>query len=221
MLKAALKRLLPPAVRSPLRRVLEFVFADLEGTVVEKDVAALEERDVAPAASQWEILEVSADNGSGLYLSGLCRKPGSLGTAKTQRYLRSGFRGVAALRNGQVVGSVWSVTKAESKLPWVHRDLKRLRVGLADGEAYMFDMYIEPEHRGLALSTSLFREAFRGLRARGLVKAKGYYVVDNLPALWMHRVLGYREVGRVRVRQILGLTWRYRYTPLNESATRS
>jgi GNAT superfamily N-acetyltransferase len=85
----------------------------------------------------------------------------------------------------------------------------------------MFDMYIEPEHRGLALSSSLFRMAFRGLRARGVVKVKGYYVVDNLPALWMHRVMGYREMGRVRVQQILGLTWRYSYTPLNKVEARS
>ena len=107
------------------------------------------------------------------------------------------------------------MTRVESRLRWVHGDLRRLRVGLAEDEAYMFDMYIEPEHRGLALSTALFRAAFRGLRARGVVKVKGYYAVDNLPALWMHRVLGYREVGRVRVRSILGVTWSYGYVALD------
>ena len=220
MLKMALKLILPLAVRRRLRRVAGFIYSDIEGIVAEKDIAALEEKDLAPSAAQWEMLEVSAGD-TGPYLAGLRRKEGSLGTAKARRYMRSGFRGTAARRDGQVVGAVWSVTKAESRLSCVHHDLRRLRIGLADDEAYMFDMYIEPEHRGLALSTSLFRTAFRGLRARGVVKVKGYYVVDNLPALWMHRVMGYREVGRVRVQGILGLTWRFSYTHLNKAEARS
>ncbi len=33
--------------------------------------------------------------------------------------------------------------------------------------------------------------------------------------------MGYREMGRVRVQQILGLTWRYSYAPLNKVEARA
>lgn len=213
MLSKALKRALPPRVRAALRGILELVHQDLQATVVEKDLEATEAKDVKPADSAGTMIEVSSAD-SGPYLSALRRERGDLSRAKALRYLESGFRGVAAVEGGRVIGAVWSVTRDESRLPWVHGDLRRLRVGLEAGEAYMFDMYIEPEHRGMALSTSLFRAAYAGLRARGFLKAKGYYAVNNLPALWMHRVLGYREVARVRVRRILGVTWSYRCTPL-------
>jgi GNAT superfamily N-acetyltransferase len=213
MLRERLKRILPRVVRKHLRRAAEFVYSDIEGVVVEKDIAASCERDPAPPAFPGEIFEVSAETGRDVYLSGLRRPSGDLSEAKARRNFANGFRGVAARQEGLVIGAVWSVRKTESRLGWVHDDLRRLRINLSDDEAYMFDMYIEPEKRGLALSTALFRAAFRGLRGRGVVRVKGYYVVGNLPALWMHRVIGYSELGRVRVRKILGLPWRYCYTP--------
>jgi GNAT superfamily N-acetyltransferase len=216
MLRDALKRVLPQALREQLHRASHFVYSDVEGVVAERDIATPEEKGPTPPAIQGEIFAVSADSGSGAYLSALQRESGDLSRTKARRYFRNGFRGTAVLRDGHVVGAVWSVTRADSRLAWVHDDLRRLRIKLSDGEAYMFDMYIEPEHRGLALSTALFRAAYCDVRARGVVKVKGYYVGDNLPALWMHRVMRYREVGRVRVRQVLGLTWHYSYTARNE-----
>jgi GNAT superfamily N-acetyltransferase len=216
VLREFLKRILPLAVREQLRRASAFVSSDLEGTVVEKDIAAFEPKGSASSSVAGEIFEVSAEAGQERYLSGLRRASGSLGTAKARRYFRDGYRGVAVQRDGQVVGAVWSVTRSDSTLSWVHDDLRRLRIGLSDGEAYMFDMYIEPEHRGLALSTALFRAAYGGLRSRGIVKVKGYYALDNLPALWMHRVMGYREVGRVKVTELFGLPWRHSYVARSE-----
>jgi ribosomal protein S18 acetylase RimI-like enzyme len=214
MLRATLKQLLPPGVRWWLREAAEFVHNDVQGVVAEKRISVLSDRELAGPASSPEIIEVAADANAERYLSLLRRAEGTLGTRKARHYLRRGFRGFAALREGQVVGVVWSVRPAESKLGWVHEDLRWLRLRLADDEAYMFDMFIEPEHRGLAMCTALFRAGFRAMRARGVGNVKGYYVRDNKPALWMHRMAGYREVGRVHVRRILGFTWSYDYVPL-------
>jgi ribosomal protein S18 acetylase RimI-like enzyme len=216
VLREALKRLVPPGARELLRRAAKRAYSDVEGIVVEKDISASAAKDPTAPTFRGEIFEVTADSGREPYLSGLRPESEGLTRAKAERYFRSGFRGVAVRHEGEVVGAVWSVTRDESRLRSVHKDLRRLRVGISDGEAYMFDMYIEPEHRGLALSTALFRAGFRLLHARGISKVKGYYAVDNLPALWMHRVIGYEEVARVRVTQVLGLTCRYTYTAQNE-----
>lgn len=214
MLKAILKRLLPAAWRRRLREAAEFLSSQLDGVVAEKRLATLSEKELAPPAGAPEIIEVSSDTNAERYLSLLRRADGTLGTRKAHRYLRSGFRGFVALHEGQVIGAVWSVRPADSTVRGIHPDLRLLRQGLAADEAYMFDMFIEPEHRGLALCTALFRAGFRAMRARGVATVRGYYVRDNKPALWMHRMAGYREVGRVRVRRILRRTWSYEYVPL-------
>lgn len=221
MLRKALKRVLPSPVRDLLRPLWEFACSDLEGIVVEKDISDLGKTDATASPPPADMLEVSAEGENGAYFAGLKRRRGPLSVARARRYLKRGFRGVAAVRDGQVIGDVWAVTRSSTRLSYVHGDLRRLGIRLEEDEAYMFDMYIEPEHRGLALSTSLFRAAYRPLVARGVATAKGYYAVGNLPALWMHRVMGYREVGRVKVREILGMRTRYEFSTASKPEPRS
>ena len=221
MLRKALKRVLPSPVRDLLRPLREFACSELEGIVVEKDISDLGKADATASPPPADMLEVSAERENGAYFAGLKRKRGPLSVARARRYLRRGFSGVAAVRDGQVIGDVWAVTRSSTRLSYVHGDLRRLGIRLEEDEAYMFDMYIEPEHRGLALSTSLFRAAYRPLVARGVVTAKGYYAVGNLPALWMHRVMGYREVGRVKLREILGIRTRYEFSTAGKPEPRS
>ena len=220
MLKEVLKRVLPLPVLDRLRPLWEYACSELEGIVVEKDISGLGETDATPSPLPAGMVEVSAEGENGAYFAGLKRRRGPLSVARARRYLRRGFSGVAAVRDGQVVGDVWAVTRSTTRLPFVHGDLKRLGIRLAEDEAYVFDMYIEPEHRGLALSTSLFQAAFRNLRARGVVKAKTYYAVGDLPALWTHRVMGYREVGRVKLREILGVRLRYEFSTAGKPESR-
>lgn len=207
-----LKRALPPPLRRRLRAFADCAFFDIEGVIAEKVIAALGEKDLEPTACQAELLDVAADFDA--YLAGLQEEEGTLGWRKARRYRRQGYRGYAAVRGGHPVGVVWSVRPVESRARGIHPDLRWLRLRLADDEAYMFDMYIEPEQRGLALCTALFRAGYRALRAQGVTRVKGYYVSSNKPAVWMHRIAGYREVARVRVRRSFGVTWRYEYTPL-------
>jgi ribosomal protein S18 acetylase RimI-like enzyme len=209
---ATLKRTLPPRLRRRLRAFADFAFSDIEGVIAEKDITALGEKGLEPNACHAELQDVAADLDA--YLAGLQEEEGTLGRRKARRYLRQGYRGYAAVRGGHPVGVVWSVRPVESRVRGIHPDLRWLRLRLADDEAYMFDMYIEPEQRGLAMCTALFRAGYRALRAQGVTRVKGYYVSSNKPALWMHRMAGYREVARVRVRRSFGVTWRYEYTPL-------
>jgi ribosomal protein S18 acetylase RimI-like enzyme len=212
MMITVLKRHLPPALRRRLRAAADLAWSDVEAVITEKDIACLEEKDLKHPACNAEIVEVGED--FDLYIAGLQREDGTLGTRKAREYLRRGFRGYAAVRAGAPIGVVWSVRRTESRLACTHPDLRWFRLGLAEDEAYMFDMYVEPEQRGLSMCTALFRAGFRALRAQGVTRVKGYYETSNLPALWMHRMAGYREVGRVRVRRVFGMTWSYEYTAL-------
>jgi GNAT superfamily N-acetyltransferase len=81
-------------------------------------------------------------------------------------------------------------------------------LGIACGnrDAYAFDMQIAPEFRGKNLAAPLQRALQSTLKAEGIVKVYGYYWDDNLPALWMHRILKFRELPKRRVSRFLWFT---------------
>lgn len=127
---------------------------------------------------------------------------GSRGT-KAWRNLKKGWRGFALTLRGEVVGDVWCVTPREDGLPVQHADLEMLGITAQAKEAYAFDMYILPDHRGENLAASFHRSLHDLLRSEGCNKIYGFYWDDNLPALWMHRIMKFRELPKRQVTRFL------------------
>jgi GNAT superfamily N-acetyltransferase len=219
MLRPLVRRAVPQRMRAMVlmvwSTVSEFVLERLDAVVAERNIEGIHpDCRGRGASSRDELLEVFPSGENERYLMGLTRRLGHLSTRRAHRYLRSGYGGVAVLRGDRVVGDVWYVTLADARLPHVHADVSALKIDLDATTAYLFDMYIEPEQRGMALSTALFRAVFATLRARGFTTAVGYYAGTNRPALWMHRVLGYREVRRVRIIRAFRRVVSYSSVPL-------
>jgi GNAT superfamily N-acetyltransferase len=78
-----------------------------------------------------------------------------------------------------------------------------LGITCSDKDAYAFDMYISPAHRGENLAGPLQRLLQAKLKEEGWRKVYGYYWDDNLPALWMHRVLKFKELPKRQVSRFL------------------
>ena len=115
-------------------------------------------------------------------------------------YLRKGYRGVALVSNGEVVGDIWYCggPKRPGNRP-IHPDLKVLATSCGNHDAYGFDLYLCPEKRGKNWANLLQRAAVNEMKNDGFTRALGYYDVKNLPALWVHRTLQWTEVQRVDV----------------------
>jgi len=128
---------------------------------------------------------------------------------KARRNLQIGYRGFALVDKGEVLGDVWYVTSAGcgSEMP----DLEWLDIQLGAEDVYLFDMHLVKEHRGGGTARHLLVGALNQLKENGYRTAYGYYVSHNIPALWIHRMLGYEEVSRIIVRRTLG-----RYRRVNE-----
>lgn len=80
-----------------------------------------------------------------------------------------------------------------------HSDLKMLGIACEEGDAYAFDMLIAPKYRGKNLAVPLQKSLQATLKKEGCQRVYGFYWDDNLPALWMHRMLKFKELPKKRI----------------------
>ncbi len=118
---------------------------------------------------------------------------------KAIQNLIRGWRSFAVIKDATVVGDVWCVTFQSEFARYTHPDLKMLGIRWGAGEAYAFDMLIHPTYRGKNLTAPLHKYLQLTLKNEGYKKVYGYYYNDNLPALWMHRMLKFHELPKRRV----------------------
>jgi hypothetical protein len=62
-------------------------------------------------------------------------------------------------------------------------------------------MYVEAGERGGGLTTYFHSTVLQMMRDRGVRKSYGCFVAKNIPAMWMHRLIGYSELPRCIVRR--------------------
>ena len=118
---------------------------------------------------------------------------------KALRNLKRGFRSFAVLKESIVIGDVWCIAPQKDGSCISHPDLKMLDIRCGTGEAYAFDMFIHSTYRGRNLAVPLQKSLQAALKMEGCQKVYGYYWNDNLPALWMHRMLKFKELPKRRV----------------------
>lgn len=112
--------------------------------------------------------------------------------------LKRGMRGFALVQDDVVIGDVWCVFSRDGKTA-SHPDLDTLGLTCGNCEVYAFDMLIDPSYRGKNLAVPLQRALQWALKEEGYLKVYGSFYDDNLPALWMHRMLKYKELPKRQV----------------------
>lgn len=122
---------------------------------------------------------------------------------KAISYLGKGYRGFALVKGSTVAGDIWCADSRPANGTCTHPDELWLGIQCRPGEAYTFDMFVAPAHRGGNIAAALQNGALHLLKKRGLTKAYGYFWRDNVPALWVHRTLRWRELERVRATRLL------------------
>lgn len=118
---------------------------------------------------------------------------------KAVRNLRRGYRGFVAAKDSIIVGDLWCITPRKDGKPIYHPDLRMLDIVCGAGDAYAFDMFIPSTYRGKNLAVPLQKKLQSALKTEGCPRVYGYYWEDNLPALWMHRMLKFKELPKRRV----------------------
>ena len=121
---------------------------------------------------------------------------------KAGMYVGRGYNSFVLLSDNIVVGDLWWVPFKEPPPP-VHPDLEFLGFELCRNDVYMFDMYLARDRRGQATSARLLGGALQSLKEQGFQNAYCYVVAEKTPAVWMHRMLGFRSLRKFGLTRIL------------------
>ncbi len=164
------------------------LYKSAEFVPAEKELETL--RDIpATEGEAFEFVEVGPENFATLGFPRVSRYE------YAKNYFRKGYRMIALVRDGDVVGDVWYVDRKMARHRTIHSDLVLYKIGLRDDEVYLFDMYLDDGERGGGLATYFLSCVLKRMREQGFRKAYGSYEVGNIPAMWMHRLIGYRELS--------------------------
>jgi GNAT superfamily N-acetyltransferase len=171
------------------------VFFNRVATPVEMDLTTLPTKISLNQDASFEFLELKLDDlqSNKRSISDPSRR------LKAFHNLSKGFRWLVIITNTTVIGDIWFICCTHNQGGYIHPDLEMLGIQCGDREAYGFDMYIDPKYRGKNLAVPLQRYLQTVLRNEGYLKVYGYYWDDNLPALWMHRMMKFHELPKRRV----------------------
>jgi GNAT superfamily N-acetyltransferase len=106
----------------------------------------------------------------------------------------AGYYAYAVVSNGEVIGDMWCAAPGRVQCDPIHPDLTWLGIECGEREVYMFDLFVAPGSRGKVVTGFLVGNALRHLKESGVTRVYGFYEKNNLPALWTHRLFGYKEL---------------------------
>jgi GNAT superfamily N-acetyltransferase len=122
---------------------------------------------------------------------------------KAAYYLERGYRGFGLFAGKEIVADLWYYWPRQTPGEQGHKDLGWLGIQCPTNTVYAFDMFLNPKLRGQNLAPFFQGSFLIYLRDQGAKLAYGYYWLDNLPALWVHRTLKWDEVKRLKVTRCL------------------
>ena len=123
---------------------------------------------------------------------------------KAVHYLGKGYRGHAIMRGDKIIGDIWYFASGKSDYVSDHPDIQWLGINWAKDYVYCFEMFIAPDERGNNLAAPLQNSAMYSLRNKGYLKAYAYYWADNIPAVWISRVMNkWKELKTLRGNRFL------------------
>ena len=112
-----------------------------------------------------------------------------------EAYLRNGYDGFLAFRDGTAIGYWWWVgNQVDPAL--THPCVERFDLALRDDEVFAFDYFIAPEYRDRGAALKVLSAVYDALAARGYRAVWGAVDHDNLPARWVYRLHGNDVVRR-------------------------
>jgi Acetyltransferase (GNAT) family. len=116
---------------------------------------------------------------------------------KAKRNVKKGFKAFALVSNNVVIGDIWYITWESTRHPHLHDDIELLFLNPGEKDVYMFDMFLDPLQRGNNIALLLMKNALHKLAEKGYKKIFGFFEAKNIPALWVHRSLKFKELDRV------------------------
>jgi GNAT superfamily N-acetyltransferase len=184
--------------KSGLASALKFcVYRCEEAVPVEKDLTALKPLPPPPDGETLELREFTDQ----IPAAGIDYPLKSRGE-KAVINLARGYRYFVLVRDGVAIADLWYVTKESATADGIRKYLRWFGIELGEKEAYMFDLQVSPDARGKAHATYFLASVLHRMQEKGFSRVYGYFDAHNIPALWVHRLLGYKERPRLLVKKL-------------------
>ena len=136
---------------------------------------------------------------------------------KAMRNIKKGLRGFILLNNDTVISDIWCVVPQIRNLPVRYPDLDMLGITCTDGDIYALDMFIDPAYRGKKLAVPIHQSLQLTLKREGWRRIYAYYYEDNISSKWMHFMLKFKELPKLRVSRFFFIIKTYNSIPTNPS----
>lgn len=119
--------------------------------------------------------------------------------SKCASYFDNGYHALLAEVDGRIVGHIWW---HDHRVPpgSVHPHLVRFGLELEPGQVWGFDLYLLEDARGGGASNDFFALFRRHLRELGYERVYGHVDAANTPAVWLHKLQGYKKVKAIEGR---------------------
>ena len=135
---------------------------------------------------------------------------------KALRKIKKGMRGFALVKDTTVVGDIWCVAPSDQKNPIDHPDLRMLGIACKKGDAYAMDIFIDPAYREYKLGAPTLLSLQLMLKQEGWHRLYAYYYDDNIPSKWMHWMLKFTELPKLRVSRFFFYTKTHKNAKKND-----
>jgi len=117
---------------------------------------------------------------------------------KGRAYLCSGFAAFLGVIGKNIIAELWWTNSLHIRDRIIHPDLIWMKLDLKEDEIYGFDVFVAPEYRGTPAPKMFISSYMHELKRIGYSKIFGWIFKDNIPSAWLHRILSFKEIGRVK-----------------------
>lgn len=170
-----------------------------EAVPVEKELSTLDVLKQPEGVGDFNLIEVNEQN----YCSGNFEYPLQSRKEKVFVNIENGYKTYVLIKNNQVVADVWYATNTAAYSNPIRNYLIWFGIDLKPDEVYLFDMYLSPDERGKGMAAFFMGSVLQSLKEKGIKKVYGYYDAKNIPAMWVHRLLKYHELPRLKISKLL------------------
>jgi len=185
------KRLTPQVLRTKARNFINYyIYTDIEEVILQKDLVDEEYK----TKSNVQVREADHQK-----VMQFCSENPDLRDEKIRylSYLDNHYHGALAELDGKIIGGVWWFDHRLDQVD-IHPHLVRYKLNLKPGEVWSFDLFILSQDRGSGISNDFFKLFRKYLRNAEYTRLYGHVSSSNLPAVWLHKLQGYKPVKTVK-----------------------
>ncbi len=132
---------------------------------------------------------------------------------KARRNLSNGMRGFVLVNGITVVGDIWCITPQNHDVPIKHPELDMMGISCINGDVYAVDIFIDPAYRSKKLGVPVHQSLELTLKNEGWLRVYGWVYEDNISSKWLHFMLKFKELPKLRAFRFFFIRGTYRYSP--------